>query len=144
MDLTEGGMENVEMEPGQALESGGVMDTSGMCLRDLVEIKSSNTAEVEAVIKAIEQAMEADIKRIQVNLDSQSVVDFVNFRFKEQKMKDDFKKLAKLVKRATNAGMEIKTNNVKGHSGVEGNVEANRLAQRYTIKLAKFKEAEIG
>ena len=105
--------------------------------------QSSNTAEVEAVIKAIEQAMEADIKRIQVNLDSQSVVDFVNFRFKEQKMKDDFKRLAKLVKRATNAGMEIKTNNVKGHSGVEGNVEANRLAQRYTIKLAKFKKAEI-
>ena len=59
-------------------------------------------------------------------------------------MKDDFKKLAKLVKRATNAGMEIKANYVKGHSGVEGNVEANRLAQRYTIKLAKFKEAEIG
>ena len=105
--------------------------------------QGSNTAEVEAVIKAIEQAMEADIKRIQVNLDSQSVVDFVNFRFKEQKMKDDFKRLAKLVKRATNAGMEIKTNNVKGHSGVEGNVEANRLAQRYTIKLAKFKKAEI-
>ena len=58
-------------------------------------------------------------------------------------MKDDFKKLAKLVKRATNAGMEINTNYVNGHSGVEGDVEANRLAQCYTIKLAKFKEAEI-
>ena len=35
--------------------------------------QGSNTAEVEAVIKAIEEAMEADIKRIQVNLDSPSV-----------------------------------------------------------------------
>ena len=39
MDLTGGGMEM--MDPGQVLESGGVMDTSGMCLRDLVVIKAA-------------------------------------------------------------------------------------------------------
>ena len=39
MDLTGGGMEM--MDPGQVLESGGVMDTSGMCLRDLVVINAA-------------------------------------------------------------------------------------------------------
>ena len=37
----------------------------------------------------------------------------------------------------------VKANYVKGHSSVEENVEANRLALHYTIKFAEFNEADI-
>ena len=103
--------------------------------------QTNNAGEIQAVIMAITQAATAEVKRLQINTDSQFVINSVTQWMKgwkhkgwvtasgqEVKNKEDFQVLDKLIEDAKSSGMEIKWNYVKGHSNIEGNVEADKLA----------------
>lgn len=104
--------------------------------------QTNNAGEIQAVIMAITQATSVDdVKKLQINTDSQFVINSVTQWMKgwkqkgwvtasgqEVKNKDDFQVLDKLIGNASDRGVEIRWKYVKGHSNVEGNVEADRLA----------------
>ena len=103
--------------------------------------QTNNAGEIQAVIMAITQAASVEVKRLQINTDSQFVINSVTQWMKgwkqkgwvtasgqEVKNKDDFQVLDRLIEDTKSSGMEIKWNYVKGHANIEGNVEADKLA----------------
>lgn len=103
--------------------------------------QTNNVAEIQAICFALTQAKEADIKRIQINTDSQFVINSVTQWMEgwkrkgwktstgqDVKNKDDFLELDRIINEARKVGVDIKWNHVKGHANIEGNEQADRLA----------------
>jgi len=99
---------------------------------------TNNTAEIQAACLSISQAMGAGIRKLEVNTDSQFLINCVtNWMAKwkkngwktgsgqEVKNKEDLLEIDKLLQ---GGRVEVKWNHVKGHSNVRGNNEADRLA----------------
>eukprot|EP00092_Neocalanus_flemingeri_P023636 GFUD01025637.1.p1 GENE.GFUD01025637.1~~GFUD01025637.1.p1 ORF type:complete len:264 (+),score=94.85 GFUD01025637.1:60-851(+) len=104
------------------------------------ERQTNNVAEIQAATLSISQAMGAGITRLQVNTDSQFLINCVtqwmdNWKKKgwrtatgqEVKNKDDLIPLDKLLQQRK---VQVKWVHVKGHSDNKGNNEADRLAVR--------------
>lgn len=101
--------------------------------------QTNNVAEIQAINMALTQAITAGVPKLQVNTDSQFVINSVTQWIpgwkrkgwktasgQEVKNKDDFIELDRIMQRK--GSMEIRWNHVKGHSDVEGNIEADKLA----------------
>jgi len=101
--------------------------------------QTNNVAEIQAISMALTQAITAGVPKLQVNTDSQFVINSVTQWIpgwknkgwrtasgQEVKNKDDFIELDKIMQQK--GSMEIRWNHVKGHSDVEGNIEADKLA----------------
>lgn len=102
-------------------------------------------AELEAVFCALEQILSSTstIKKVQINSDSQRVLDLMdNWTTHAWKKTDDgeeihddyfalkdVQKLSHLIAAVNYCGTEIKWNQVKGHVGIVGNVGADMLAK---------------
>jgi len=100
--------------------------------------QTNNVAEIQAATMAISQAMGVEISRLQVNTDSQFLINCVTQWMKKWKTngwktatgqdvknKEDLVELDKLLMPGT---IQVKWNHVKGHSTNKGNNEADRLA----------------
>jgi len=107
--------------------------------RVIGEKQTNNVAEIQAISMALTQAITAGVPKLQVNTDSQFVINSVTQWIpgwkrkgwktasgQEVKNKDDFIELDKIMQQK--GSMEIRWNHVKGHSDVEGNIEADKLA----------------
>ena len=103
--------------------------------------QTNNVAEIQAICFALTQAKDAGIKRVQVNTDSQFVINSVTQWMEgwkrkgwktstgqDVKNKDDFLELDRIISEAKRGGVDIKWNHVKGHANIEGNEQADRLA----------------
>jgi len=104
------------------------------------EKQTNNVAEIQAASMSISQAIGAGIKKLQVNTDSQFLINCVNVWMKnwkkngwitatgqEVKNKEDLLELDKLLQQGK---IEVKWTHVKGHSDNVGNIEADKLAVR--------------
>ncbi|XP_052775583.1 ribonuclease H1-like [Mya arenaria] len=104
--------------------------------------QTNNRAEIHAVVKAVEQASGRGVKDLTVNTDSQFLINSMTKWVKGWQRngwkkssgedvinKEDFEALIK----ASN-GINIKWNHVRGHQGIEGNEQADRLAREGTTK----------
>lgn len=100
--------------------------------------QTNNVAEIQAATMAISQAVGAEISRLQVNTDSQFLINCATMWMQKWKKngwktatgqdvknKDDLVELDKLLMTGT---ITVKWNHVKGHSDSIGNNEADRLA----------------
>merc|ERR1719427_708509 len=100
--------------------------------------QTNNVAEIQAATMSISQAMGAGITKLQVNTDSQFLINCVTQWMKrwksngwktatghDVKNKEDLVELDNLLKKGT---ITVKWNHVKGHSDIKGNNEADRLA----------------
>jgi len=104
--------------------------------------QTNNVGEIQAIVRAIELAIEMkSMKKLQINTDSQFTIDSItkwmpgwkrkNWKKadgKEVINKDDFIVLDRVNTDAKGHGIEIKWQHVKGHAGIEGNEEADKLA----------------
>lgn len=102
------------------------------------ERQTNNVAEIEAATMSVSQALGAEISLLQVNTDSQFLINCVTNWMKnwkrngwktatgqEVKNKPELVELDKLLQRGS---IQVKWNHVKGHSDNKGNIEADRLA----------------
>jgi len=100
--------------------------------------QTNNVAEIQAATMAISQAMGADITMLEVNTDSQFLINCVTQWMQkwmkngwktstgqDVKNKEDLVELDKLLKQGT---ISVKWTHVKGHSDNKGNIEADKLA----------------
>ena len=106
------------------------------------EKQTNNVGEIQAIVKAIERATQMKtIRKLQINTDSEFTINSVNKWMpgwkrkgwrkadgKEVANKDDFIVLDKVIQSAKVEKIEIKWQHVKGHAGIEGNEEADKLA----------------
>ena len=107
------------------------------------EKQTNNVGEIQAIVKAIEKAIEMKtIKKLQINTDSEFTINSVNKWMpgwkkkgwrkadgKEVANKDDFIILDKVIQSAkVDNNIDIKWQHVRGHAGIEGNEEADKLA----------------
>ena len=104
--------------------------------------QTNNVGEIQAIIKAIELAIEVkSLKKLQINTDSQFTIDSItkwmpgwkrkNWKKADGKdvvNKEDFIVLDRVNSDAKAHGIEINWQHVKGHAGIEGNEEADKLA----------------
>jgi len=100
--------------------------------------QTNNAAEIQAATLSISQAIGARITKLQVNTDSQFLIDCVTKWVKgwkkngwmtaaKQPVKNK-EELVELDKLLQEGNITVKWNHVKGHSGIKGNVEADKLA----------------
>jgi len=100
--------------------------------------QTNNVAEIQAATMSVSQAMGAGITKLQVNTDSQFLINCVTQWMQKWKQngwrtatgqdvknKDDLVELDKLLKQGT---ISIKWTHVKGHSDDKGNIAADKLA----------------
>lgn len=100
---------------------------------------TNNAGEIQAAIRAIQDAQRCDIKRLNIYTDSQFLINSVCKWMSSWKRKDwrlatgkkvvnekDFKRLDELIERGD---MLIKWSYIPAHSGHPGNEEADRLAK---------------
>ena len=106
------------------------------------EKQTNNVGEIQAIVRAIVLAIEMkSIKKLQVNTDSEFTINSVTKWMpgwkkkgwkkadgKEVANKEDFVVLDKVLGNAKSEGIEIKWEHVRGHAGIEGNEEADKLA----------------
>jgi len=97
--------------------------------------QTNNVAEIQAVCKAIEQAIDVNIDRLEINTDSQNVIKagkFLRIRndwCRRSRDRIDFQELDRLIWKAEyEKNMDIKWTKVKSHSNSRGNEMADRLA----------------
>ena len=99
---------------------------------------TNNCAEIEAAIAAVYAARAAGISKLCINTDSQFMIDCMTKWIKSWKRngwktakKEDVKnkeELAKLDRVLSESSVAVQWNHVRGHRGIEGNEEADRLA----------------
>ena len=104
--------------------------------------QTNNVGEIQAIVKAIEKAIEMEtIKKLQINTDSEFTINSATKWMqgwkkkgwkkadgKEVANKDDFIILDKRLDSAKAEGIDIRWQHVRGHAGIEGNEEADKLA----------------
>ena len=96
--------------------------------------QTNNVAEIQAVCKALEQAIDAKIDRLQINTDSQNVVKAATYWMTRRgwcynsRDRIDFSVLDRLITEAEEKNMVIRWTKVKSHSNMRGNDMADRLA----------------
>ena len=101
--------------------------------------QTNNVGEIQAIVRAIEVAATNDVKKLQINTDSEFTINSVTKWMpgwkkkgwrkadgKEVANKEDFIILDRVIQ--SKGGMEIKWQHVRGHAGIEGNEEADKLA----------------
>lgn len=111
---------------------------------------TNNSGEIQAAIKAIEDAQTAGIKRLNIFTDSQFVINSVCKWMSAWKAKDwklssgkpvvnrvDFKRLDQLIE---SGNMLIKWSYIAAHRGHAGNEEADRLAKEGAQKSLKVNQ----
>jgi len=102
------------------------------------ERETNNVAEIQAATMSISQAIGAGITKLQVNTDSQFLINCVTLWMQnwkrngwrtatkqDVKNKEELVELDKLLQTGTIA---VKWKHVKGHSDIKGNIEADKLA----------------
>ena len=106
------------------------------------EKQTNNVREIQAIVRAILLSIEMKtIKKLQVNTDSKFIINSVTKCMagwkkkgwkkadgKEVAKKDDFIILDRVIDDAKGVGIKIEWQHVKGHAGIEGNKEAEKLA----------------
>ena len=100
---------------------------------------TNNCAEIEAAIAAVYAARAARVSKLCINTDSQFMIDCMTKWIKGWKRngwktstKEDVKnkeELVKLDKLLSDSSVNVQWNHVRGHRGIEGNEEADRLAR---------------
>jgi len=100
--------------------------------------QTNNAAEIQAASIAIKQAVDNGISRFLINTDSQFLINCVTQWMSNWKRNGWMTKSKQPVKNredleelddAMNSGkIQVKWNHVKGHAGIEGNEEADKLA----------------
>ena len=101
---------------------------------------TNNCAEIEAAIAAVYAARAAGVSRLCINTDSQFMIDCVTKWIKSWKkngwktaQKEDVKNKEELLKLdrllSGDSSISVQWNHVRGHRGIEGNEEADKLAR---------------
>ena len=101
---------------------------------------TNNCAEIEAAIAAVYAARAAGISKLCINTDSQFMIDCMTKWVKSWKkngwktaVKEDVKNKEELIKLdsllSKDSSVTVQWNHVRGHRGIEGNEEADRLAR---------------
>ena len=101
---------------------------------------TNNCAEIEAAIAAVYAARAAGVSRLCINTDSQFMIDCVTKWMKSWKkngwktsLKEDVKNKEELLKLdrllSEDSSISVQWNHVRGHRGIEGNEEADKLAR---------------
>jgi len=100
---------------------------------------TNNTAEIQAATFAIFQAQGLSIKKLNVHTDSQFLINCVtkwmagwkrnNWMNSQKKPVINKEDLQQLEQAQQQGGIKVKWTHVKGHSGIRGNDEADRLAR---------------
>ena len=107
------------------------------------EKQTNNVGEIQAIVRAIRLAFEMkNVRKLQINTDSEFTINSVTKWMsgwkkkgwrkadgKEVANKEDFMILDEVLQKAKDIEkVEIKWQHVRGHAGVEGNEEADKLA----------------
>ena len=113
------------------------------------EKQTNNVGEIQAIVRAIRVAFEMkSIRKLQINTDSEFTINSVTKWMsgwkkkgwrkadgKEVANKEDFMILDEVLQKAKDIEkVEIKWQHVRGHAGVEGNEEADKLAVAGAMK----------
>ena len=113
------------------------------------EKQTNNVGEIQAIVRAIRLAFEMkSIRKLQINTDSEFTINSVTKWMsgwkkkgwrkadgKEVANKEDFMILDNVLQKAKDIEkVEIKWQHVRGHAGVEGNEEADKLAVAGAMK----------
>lgn len=113
------------------------------------EKQTNNVGEIQAIVRAIRLACEMkNVRKLQINTDSEFTINSVTKWMsgwkkkgwrkadgKEVANKEDFMILDEVLQKAKDIEkVEIKWQHVRGHAGVEGNEEADKLAVAGAMK----------
>ena len=113
------------------------------------EKQTNNVGEIQAIVRAIRLAFEMkNVRKLQINTDSEFTINSVTKWMsgwkkkgwrkadgKEVANKEDFMILDEVLQKAKDIEkVEIKWQHVRGHAGVEGNEEADKLAVAGAMK----------
>ena len=113
------------------------------------EKQTNNVGEIQAIVRAIRLACEMkNVRKLQINTDSEFTINSVTKWMsgwkkkgwrkadgKEVANKEDFMILDEVLQKAKDIEkVEIKWQHVRGHAGVEGNEEADKLAVAGALK----------
>ena len=113
------------------------------------EKQTNNVGEIQAIVRAIEVAFQMKtVRKLQINTDSEFTINSVTKWMsgwkkkgwkkadgKEVANKEDFMILDEVLQKAKDIEkVEIKWKHVKGHAGIEGNEEADKLAVAGAMK----------
>ena len=113
------------------------------------EKQTNNVGEIQAIVRAIEVAFQMKtVRKLQINTDSEFTINSVTKWMsgwkkkgwkkadgKEVANKEDFMILDNVLQKAKDIEkIEIKWQHVRGHAGVEGNEEADKLAVAGAMK----------